>query len=121
MPWVAAGDENKPYSNRSEIKVPNMTPMFLDANWVDGWPKTDNNLGASGYDYATGDQSGGNSSNARMMGRFIVGRHGPFTNVIFADGHAENIPHKQLWALQWHRASKPNFNPVIPKPEPRKD
>jgi prepilin-type N-terminal cleavage/methylation domain-containing protein/prepilin-type processing-associated H-X9-DG protein len=119
MPWVAAGDENKPYSKRTEIKIPYKTPMFLDANWVDGWPKTDNVLGATGYNYETGDQTGGNSSGTRQIGRFVLGRHGTKTNVIFADSHADTITHADLWGLSWHRGSVPNFSPVIPTPLPK--
>jgi prepilin-type N-terminal cleavage/methylation domain-containing protein len=122
--WVPAGDKDKVYTKRTDIRVPNKTPLFLDSNWVDGWAKTDNVLPATalptpgGYDYSMGDRSNGTTSTS--IGRFVLDRHGPNTTVVFADTHAETIPHAELWALSWHKGSKPNFNPVIPSPIPAK-
>jgi prepilin-type N-terminal cleavage/methylation domain-containing protein len=116
--WVPAGDKDKVYTKRMDVRIPSLTPLFLDSNWVDGWAKTDNVLPATGYRYDIGDTSGGTTSTS--IGRFILDRHGPMTTVVFADAHAETISHAKLWTLSWHRGSQPNFNPVIPKPIPVK-
>jgi prepilin-type processing-associated H-X9-DG protein len=89
----------------------------LDSNWVDGWPRNDNVLPAN-YNYDQGDRGGGDSMVSTMIGRFIIGRHGPKTNVIFMDGQVKTIPHADLWSLAWHKGSQPNFNPAVPKPYP---
>jgi prepilin-type N-terminal cleavage/methylation domain-containing protein len=122
--YVPAGDKDKPYAKRTDVRIPSRTPVLLDANWVDGWAKTDNVLPATafplsgGYNYAIGDTTGGTTATA--IGRFVLDRHGPMTTVVFADAHAETITHAELWTLSWHKGSKPNFNPVIPKPIPAK-
>ena len=115
--WVPAEMADFPYTNLSEVKVAATTPLFLDANWVDGWPSNTNTLPAGGYNYSLGDRAGGTQSTA--IGRFVLDRHGRKTNVSFLDMHVETIPHEKLWTLSWHKGSKPNYSPVIPKPLPK--
>ncbi len=122
--WVPADKKDCPYKGRAEVRNPNQTPLFLDANWVDAWPDNTNVLpavsyptSASGYKYDDGDRTG--ETTPTSIGRFVMGRHGPQTNVVFLDAHSETVPFEELWTMSWHRESKPKYNPVIPKPLPR--
>ena len=115
--WVPVTMKDYPFKKRSDARVPSLTPLFLDANWVDSWPDNTNVLPATGYNYSLGDQTSGTTSTA--IGRFVMDRHGPETNIVFLDGHAETLPHAALWSLSWHAKSRPNYTPVIPKPEPQ--
>ena len=115
--WVPATMTSYPFKNRAGVKIPYMTPLFLECIWVDSWPENTNVLPATGYNYSEGDRAHGTSTTA--IGRFVMDRHGPETNAVFLDGHAETIPHAALWTLSWHAKSRPNNNPVIPKPIPQ--
>ena len=117
--WVAAADKLLLYGNRAGVRSPSTTPMVLDANWVDGWPKNTNTLTDS-HNYLKGNTDPGNSSNTTMIGRFLLDRHGPETNVIFLDGSVTLLPHKDLWTLSWHKGSQPNYNAAVPRPIPAK-
>ena len=120
--WVPENMRNFPFASLTDVKATGKTPLFLDANWVDGWPTNTNSLPASaisamGNFYDTGDQS--SDTNPRAIGRFVINRHGRKTNVAFMDMHVETITHEQLWTLSWHKGSQPNYSPVLPKPLPR--
>lgn len=115
--WVPDTMKRYPFTRLADVISSGTTPLFLDANWVDSWPVNTNTLPAGGYDYSLGDRAGGTTSTA--MGRFVIDRHGQKTNVVFMDMHVDTILHKTLWSLSWHRGSKPNSSPVIPKPLPR--
>lgn len=113
-------EKNLLYSNRTSVASPSSTPFILDSNWVDGWAMNTNVLPTTGYAYDKGDSAGGSVSVTTMIGRFIIDRHGPETQVIFLDGQVKTVPHKDLWTLTWHRGAKPNFNAVVPTPIPTK-
>jgi prepilin-type N-terminal cleavage/methylation domain-containing protein len=108
------------FQNRAAVRNPGKTPFILDANWVDGWARNTNTLPATGYRYDTGDTTHGGMGVTTMIGRYVVDRHGPETNVIFLDGQVQTIPHADLWTLFWHRGSTPNFNATVPQPIPAK-
>lgn len=119
--FVQAPDKPFIFGNRANVRSPSTTPFILDSYWVDGWPKNTNTL-PNGYDYTgdTTDHGGTNSSSTTMMGRFLLDRHGPETNVILLDGQVVTIPHADLWTLTWHRESKPNYDVRPPQPVPAK-
>lgn len=100
------------YNKESDFKNPTAIPLFLDCNWVDGWPKADD-LPPSNL--MTGDDGFGPN-----VGRYCLYRHGSRPNPIpsnfdikqplpgkinsvFADGHADGIKLEDLWALNWHK------------------
>lgn len=113
-------EKNLLFQNRAAVKNPSKAPFILDANWVDAWARNTNVLPTTGYRYEEGDATHGGLSVPSMIGRFIMDRHGPETNVIFLDGQVQTIPHADLWTLYWHRNSKPNFNAIVPQPIPAK-
>lgn len=120
--WVPDSMKNYPYANLNEVKVSSLAPLFLDANWADGWPQNTNVLPANALSgsvnfYDIGDQTSGTTD--RAIGRFVLNRHGRKTNVSFLDMHVETLVHEQLWTLAWHKGAKPNFSPVLPKPLPK--
>ncbi len=69
-------------------------PLFLDAQWIDGWPNPTN--GPLAY-YDQQWQAGSN------MGRFCVNRHNEMINGAFLDFSVRKIGLKELWTLNWHR------------------
>jgi prepilin-type N-terminal cleavage/methylation domain-containing protein/prepilin-type processing-associated H-X9-DG protein len=79
-------------------------PLFLDSNWVDGWPEpTDEPPEFDGqFDW-------GFSNNMR---RYCVNRHNGVVNGLFADFSVRKIGLKQLWKLKWHR----NYDISYPAP-----
>jgi prepilin-type N-terminal cleavage/methylation domain-containing protein len=106
--------ENKQYlfGKESAIEKPTLTPVFMDAIWVDLWPlETDSparNLCNPAYSSTSG------------MGRCTIARHGASTanapqnfpagqalpggiNLGLADGHAELAKLQNLWGYYWHR------------------
>ena len=116
--WLYSGgwpsgwaDERSAFKRESEIVDPSRTPVLGDSMWVDAWPSADNRPQLNGY-YGWND--GG-------IGRYLVARHasGPFdqskttrpsgsglqaaVNMVFADGHSEQVRFARLWELQWHR------------------
>ncbi|MHC4596725.1 MAG: type II secretion system protein [Planctomycetota bacterium] len=69
-------------------------PLFMDAQWIDGWPNPTNEPPAY-YDQQW--QAGSN------MGRFCVNRHNEMINGAFLDWSVRKIGFKELWTLKWHR------------------
>jgi len=78
-----------------KVNEPTSTPVFADANWIDGWPQPTNAKPAS-FD-------GLNGSLGPQMMRFAIDRHNLSQNVGFVDGHAETIYVEELWELKWHQ------------------
>jgi len=70
-------------------------PVFLDANWFNGWPQETDTVPS---DLSQGDRW---TCCDRQMGRFAISRHGKTVNVIFAAGNARNLPLAELWKLKW--------------------
>lgn len=86
--------------------TPSLNPLFADCNWVDSWPmETDPSVPTlEGYTTST------------SMARYIVARHGTYgplatINVVFNDGHAEQVLLTKLWSLHWHKNWEPPANP----------
>ena len=114
------------FTKTDSIENPPLTPVFVDANWVDLAPKETDlpwpNLYA-GAPFGT--------SNDDAMGRCTIARHGvsnPSTNpravapgqklpgsvtIGFADGHVRMTTLEDLWSLNWHRG----WNAPQPRPQ----
>jgi prepilin-type N-terminal cleavage/methylation domain-containing protein len=125
--WLYSGgwpsgwaDERSAFKRESEIVEPSRTPVLGDSMWVDAWPNAQNRPQVNGY-YGWND--GG-------IGRYLVARHasGPFdqakstrpsgsglqgaVNMVFSDGHSEQVRFGRLWELEWHRDYEPPTNSV---------
>jgi prepilin-type N-terminal cleavage/methylation domain-containing protein/prepilin-type processing-associated H-X9-DG protein len=84
-------------------------PAVMDAVWPDGWPLASDTAPTTVQQLATG---GGNG--VPMMQRYCVSRHLKSVNASFIDGHAENLPLQQLWAIRWHSTYQIPKLPNIP-------
>lgn len=113
------------FASEANVKNPSLTPNFMDANWVDLWPHTNDVAPSNLY---TGDQSGSGS-----IGRCTIGRHGgrgPASaprnlfggfgapswskvprdysiDLAFVDGHVEKSPLSMLLKYYWHKDYQP--------------
>ena len=117
-----------PYGKDSNVRYSAQTPVFSDAAWVDGWPQTNDPIAVNlqiPIPVTTIDstsQSGGQQG-AVGMWRYLIARHGPRRvnppptnlqlgrnpgaipggiNMVFMDGHVENVALANLWNLYWH-------------------
>ena len=71
-------------------------PLFLDAMWVNAWPKlTDPPPGWENW------QEDKTSSNEIRC--FCINRHTGFVNGLFMDWSVRKVGLKELWTLKWHR------------------
>lgn len=120
-----------PFLKDSNVRQASQTPVFSDSPWCDAWPQTNDpcpnpvNLrtplptGTSAVDSTYGEQG------QVGMDRFLIARHGPRRvnvppvseqlpptnpmgslpggiNMVFMDGHVEDVPLSSLWNLTWH-------------------
>jgi len=116
------------YSNESQIKTPDQTPVYVDGNWEDAYPGEKDvpcvNLW-SGANWNSGSRKGGYE-----MGRVAIQRHGGViaashsykslwssspppggVNVSCFDGHAELSKLPNLWSYSWHKNWGQKFTP----------
>ncbi len=93
---------NERYSKRTSIPVPERSPILGDGIWrsaTPGMPGTFKEFPSNLYNPNLGLSPG----NVDGVFRFVTNRHGPVTNVSFADTHAESVSLNNMWSLQWHR------------------
>lgn len=120
---------NEPrFDKDAEVQYPTLTPVFGDGAWVDSWPTTNDipahNLqapvGAPGNIVPVGPGSSG-------MWRYCISRHGPHRpkapptnahpsdplpggiNIVFFDGHVEDVALDNIWGLTWCRGWPPGM------------
>jgi prepilin-type processing-associated H-X9-DG protein len=119
-----------PYTRDTNVKFPTQTPIFGDAPWCDAWPQTNDpcpnpvNL-QTPVSTATVLVNSGGEQGQVGMDRFLIARHGPRRvklpptnaqlppsnaigslpggiNMVFMDGHVEDVALSSLWNLTWH-------------------
>jgi len=83
-----------------------LTPLFGDCGWYDAWPNTSADYAESAtYTLkSTGSMMSMNGSYTSFdnhLDRFVINRHNMAINMVFRDGHADNVPLSELWQLQW--------------------
>jgi len=106
-PQSTIGLDDDRYQGVSDIRRTGRTPLFGDAIWRESHP------GKPGLRIFPGDLYDPRSSipgSSDGMFRLVTNRHGPITNIVFADTHAEAVALPDLWTLQWHR----NFDTTAP-------
>jgi hypothetical protein len=82
-------------------------PLFLDCQWIDGWPNhTDEPPVFEG-------QSWGEHGSYNSMVRYCINRHNGFVNSAFLDFSARKVGLKELWRIKWHRM----FDLTYPLPD----
>ena len=109
------------FGKEASIQKPTLTPIFMDAFWVDLWPLETDPPARNLYDQPFIAGSG--------MSRCTVARHGTSANTAprsfpagqvlpgginmgMADGHAELVKLQTLWNYYWHL----NWGPPATRP-----
>lgn len=121
--WADLGIVNAfTYLTDGSVRHASQTPIFMDGIWPDCWPEPQdsycNNL-------QTGDEGGASSTSQGVGGgpqgmeRIFIARHGPRyvatpptnvngvqqwpggINMVFYDGHVENVSLNNLWSFYW--------------------
>ncbi len=117
-----------PFLKESNVKQTSQTPVFSDAAWCDGWPQISDtvpnpiNLQSPVSSAQIAQNSGGQQGTVGMW-RYLIARHGPRRvttpptslalgrntavfpggiNMVFMDGHVEDVALDNLWSLYWH-------------------
>ena len=85
------------YMSIDDMKRPTRVPVFADCVWRNSWPQDRNRPASNGDVPWTG-------SPASTMAQFTMDRHPRTTiNIAFADAHAETVPVRDLYTLQWSK------------------
>jgi len=121
--YGGVGPATEAFKRDQFVKNSNLTPIFADGIWPDAWPE-DNNPSGLGIDdpchnLQTGfgaDAAGGGAG----MDRYLIARHGPHRinpppinanlvqalpggiNMVFFDGHVDDVSLNDLWSFCWH-------------------
>ena len=106
------------FANDTQVKQPGMTPMFMDAAWINFWAMETDAPARNLYDPL-------GTSTAVGLPRICIARHGgkppsaaprvvppatPLPGRIvmsFSDGHAEPVRLQNLWNYYWHTQWQP--------------
>jgi len=108
LPSAAA----RAFGKESAIQFPAATPVFADSFWEDAWPQENDPPATDLYN------GGGQVFTVCGMQRLTIPRHGNrpgsvptgfainnllpgATQMVFADGHAAQVPLEQLWLQTW--------------------
>jgi len=83
----------------ADVKGAANVPLFMDCQWVDGWPQERNEPPAHEGEMA---QSGEYYFDQAMK-QFCVNRHNKHINGLFLDCSIRTVGLKELWTLKWHR------------------
>ncbi|RMD85070.1 MAG: hypothetical protein D6820_00345 [Lentisphaerae bacterium] len=95
------------FDSYARVSHPENSPVFLDAVWVDGWPRNGALVPDNFYDPTHGKRSP-SARTDHSMDRFFVNRHPQVAiNVTFSDGHAAKVRLAELWNLEWSRVFVP--------------
>jgi prepilin-type N-terminal cleavage/methylation domain-containing protein len=71
-------------------------PLFMDCQWVDGWPWH--------FDRPPDPEGEMIGYNTQAMMQFCINRHGGgIVHGLFLDGTIRKVGLKELWTLKWHR------------------
>jgi prepilin-type N-terminal cleavage/methylation domain-containing protein len=114
-------DAGRHFGGETSVQHPSQTPIFLDSNWVDMWPHSDDQPSDNLY---TGQQDGSGA-----IGRCTIGRHGgrgpgsaPTSlargqwkyvpkdfniDLAFVDGHVEKSRLTSLMNYYWNLGYQP--------------
>ena len=80
-------------------KVSSEAPLFADSAWYGGWPKE--------TDPAPANLHSPPADPFNNMWRFCIARHRRAINIVFLDGHGENVALERLWQLKWNNLFQP--------------
>lgn len=103
-----SGFSSKKFFRTLEDARPASTvPLFVEANWVGGWPEYERQGSNDVWDIVPSKAEELETGfiphqKRRFMGRFCINRHRKRVNVVFADGAARPVALRMLWDLDWH-------------------
>jgi prepilin-type N-terminal cleavage/methylation domain-containing protein/prepilin-type processing-associated H-X9-DG protein len=83
----------------ADVKGAANVPLFMDCQWVDGWPEDRDE--PPPYEGALA--AGGDYYFNEAMKQFCVNRHNGQVNGLFLDCSVRTVGLKELWTLNWHR------------------
>ena len=81
----------------NDISNVSKVPLFADSMWVGGYPKPNGKAGEPPSENGQWD-----GVDAEMK-HFCIDRHSGAINMVFMDGHIEEVGLKRLWKLKWHK------------------
>jgi len=90
------GPVENQYWRTPNIKGGNNIPLFLDAMWVNAWPR----LTDMPPEYENWREDKVRFNEIRC---FCINRHEGYVNGLFMDWSVRKVGLKELWTLRWHR------------------
>ena len=78
------------------VKGAGQIPLFMDCQWVDGWPLHTNSPPQYEGEIGTWWEE--------AMQQFCVNRHSGYVKALFLDCSVREVGLKELWTLKWHRS-----------------
>ncbi len=103
-PRYTMGDVQVKWFKHMGNTDPSSTPLFLDCQWVDLWPREDQIDGAvnqSVYDSAS--VYGTDPKSCGSLARSSLTRHGDAVNIVYVDGHGKRVRDADLKYQKWNR------------------
>jgi prepilin-type N-terminal cleavage/methylation domain-containing protein/prepilin-type processing-associated H-X9-DG protein len=115
--FSSVGSTNDSFFTQSAVRYPSTTPVFCDGIWPDAWPYE---ADAPYQNLMTGFYSSSTPNGPEGIQRLMIARHGPQRpsvpptkvsgsavwpggiNMVFFDGHVEDVSLNNLWNLYWH-------------------
>ncbi|WP_432797338.1 type II secretion system protein [Poriferisphaera sp. WC338] len=106
----AATPDDTWYDTIESVRSTTTTPLFADCNWFDAWPHHDDQIPPDANMGARWNM--GMDGSPWQLGRFYLNRHPNKTiNMVFVDGHAENIGINTLWSYNWSKTFETRDEP----------
>jgi hypothetical protein len=97
--WRREPIEN--YWRTPNVQGANNIPVFLDAMWVNAWPKSTDQP----PEWENWQEDEVRDNEIRC---FCINRHTGFVNGLFMDWSVRKVGLKELWTLNWHRGCDTN-------------
>ena len=88
---------------RSNVRSPNLVPVFADCAWYGGQPDDFASGGTGSRPAPTVNWAVTSWDWYYDMARFCMARHGRAIQASFVDGSARKVQLTGLWDLQWHQ------------------
>jgi prepilin-type N-terminal cleavage/methylation domain-containing protein/prepilin-type processing-associated H-X9-DG protein len=100
------------WSNLSDVRPGNMTPMIFDSAWNDVAPYETDMVPLDLKDSKV--VNGVTYPNSSQSNRMTINRHNMAINIVFCDGSASSVLLNDLPSLTWHMGWKP-YKWTLPK------
>jgi prepilin-type N-terminal cleavage/methylation domain-containing protein/prepilin-type processing-associated H-X9-DG protein len=105
-PFVRGGEGNPAkfpqfFTNVSGARDASLIPVWGDGTWADSWPEEKDKAPANLYDGGAELQVS-TWPLCSFMSRYAINRHNKKINMVFLDGHVEQVMLGSLWQQKWH-------------------